>query len=175
MKSKAAAAFAAVVLTCAAASFFTVRANDTLPQVSLNTQNLAPRSIEELTRKVVTRDYAYAWQTMAEALEQNRLDLLDGYFTGTAKQNISRLIADQEKTDVRVRYQDHGHKLEALFYSPAGDAMQLRDHARLEIDVMDGPKVIHSEQVDLQYMVLMTPGADRWLVRDLEVVPEAKP
>ena len=61
------------------------------------------------------------------------------------------------------------------FLSPAGDAMQLRDHADLEINVMDGQKVIHSEQVNLQYMVLMTPGADRWLVRDLEVAPEAKP
>ncbi len=175
MKNKALVAFGAVVITCAAASFFTVRADDSLPQVSLNTQNLAPRSIEELTRKVVTRDYAYAWQTMAQALEQNRMDLLDGYFTGTAKQNISRLIADEKKTDIRIRYQDHGHRLDALFYSPAGDAMQLRDHARLEIDVMGGPKVIHSEQIDLQYMVLMTPGADRWLVRDLEVAPEAKP
>jgi hypothetical protein len=112
---------------------------------------------------------------MAQALEQNRTDLLDGYFTGTAKQNLTQLVADEKKTDVRVRYLDHGHKLEGLFYSPAGDAMQLRDRARLEIEVMDGQKVIHSEEVSLQYMVLMTPGADRWLVRDLEVAPEAKP
>ena len=45
----------------------------------------------------------------------------------------------------------------------------------LDIDVMDGDKVIHSEQVNLQYIVLMTPGADRWLVRDLEIMREAKP
>jgi hypothetical protein len=152
-----------------------VGADDSLPQVSLNADNLGPRSIEDLTSKVVVRDYAFAWQTMAQALDQNRVDLLDGYFTGIAKQNLVQLIADQKKTDVRVRYQDHGHKLEAVFYSPAGDAMQLRDHAHLEVDVMDGQKVIHTEQVNLQYVVLMTPGADRWLVRDLEVVPEAKP
>jgi hypothetical protein len=169
------AAFAAVVVISATASLFTVRADDSLPQVSLNADNLGPRSIEDLTSKVVVRDYAFAWQTMAQALDQNRVDLLDGYFTGTAKQNLAQLIADQKKTDVRVRYQDHGHKLEAVFYSPAGDAMQLRDHAHLEVDVMDGQKVIHTEQVNLQYVVLMTPGADRWLVRDLEVVPEAKP
>jgi hypothetical protein len=169
------AAFAAVVVISATASLFTVRADDSLPQVSLNADNLGPRSIEDLTSKVVVRDYAFAWQTMAQALDQNRVDLLDGYFTGIAKQNLAQLIADQKKTDVRVRYQDHGHKLEAVFYSPAGDAMQLRDHAHLEVDVMDGQKVIHTEQVNLQYVVLMTPGADRWLVRDLEVVPEAKP
>lgn len=163
------------VVMFAPASFVIVRADDSLPKVSLNADNLGPRSIEELTSKVITRDYAFAWQTMAEALEQNRPDLLDGYFTGTAKQDLTQRIADQKKTDVRVRYLDHGHKLDAIFYSPAGDAMQLRDHANLEVNVMDGQKVIHSEQVNLQYIVLMTPGADRWLVRDLEVAPETKP
>ncbi len=169
------AAFAVAAVILAPASLYKVRADDSLPQVSLNADNLGPRAIEDLTSKVVARDYAFAWQTMAEALEQNRTDLLDGYFTGSEKQNLAQLIADQNTTGVRVRYLDHGHKLDALFYSPAGDAMQLRDHANLEIDVMDGQKVIHSEQVNLQYMVLMTPGADRWLVRDLEVAPEAKP
>ncbi len=168
---------AAVLISVPASLFtvFTVRADDSLPRVSLNADNLGPRSIEELTSKVVARDYAFAWQTMAEALEQNRPDLLDGYFTGTARQYLAELIADQTKTNVRLRYVDHGHKLDAIFYSPAGDAMQLRDHADLEINVMDGQKVIHSEQVNLQYTVLMTPGADRWLVRDLEVAPGPKP
>lgn len=162
------------VLACAAGSF-NVSADGSLPQVSLNADNLGPRSIEERTSQVIPRDYANAWQTMAQALDQNRSDLLDGYFTGLAKQHFLQLISDQKKTGVRIRYQDHGHKLDAVFYSPAGDAMQLRDHAHLEIDVMDGDKVIHNEEVNLQYTVLMTPGADRWLVRDLETVPEAKP
>ncbi len=166
---------AATLILSAPASLFTVHADDSLPKVSLNADNLGPRSIEELTSNVIARDYAFAWQTVAEALEQNRPDLLDGYFTGAAKQDFTKLIADQTKTDVRIRYLDHGHKLDALFYSPAGDAMQLRDHANLEVNVMDGQKVIHSEQVNLQYIVLMTPGADRWLVRDLEIAPEAKP
>lgn len=168
----------AVVITAlifASASLVTARAEDSLPKVSLNADNLGPRSIEELTSKVIARDYAFAWQTLAQALDQNRPDLLDGYFTGNAKEDLAKLIGDQKKTNVRVRYLDHGHKLDALFYSPAGDAMQLRDHADLEINMMDGQKVIHSEQVNLQYIVLMTPGADRWLVRDLEIAPEAKP
>jgi hypothetical protein len=168
-------AFSVASIMFVIAPQFTVAADDSLPQVSLNADNLSPRSIEDLTRKVVARDYAWAWQTMAQALEQNRVDLLDGYFTGVAKQSISQLIADQKKTNVRVRYQDRGHKLEGLFYSPAGDAMQLRDHARLAVEVIDGQRVMHSEEVSLQYVVLMTPGADRWLVRDLEVAPEAKP
>jgi hypothetical protein len=69
---------------------------------------------------------------------------------------------------VRVRYIDHGHKLEAVFYSPSGDAMQLRDRAQLGIEIVDGDKMVHREDVTLNYLVLMTPGADRWLVRDLQ-------
>lgn len=49
--------------------------------------------------------------------------------------------------------------------------MQLRDEANLEMQILDGGKLIQSEQIKQTYLVLMTPGADRWLVRDLESVP----
>jgi hypothetical protein len=145
-----------------------------LPKVQLNADNIAPRPIEDRTSEVVPRDYARAWQNMVQALDQNRADLLDGYFTGYAKDNLSKLIADQKRTGIRVRYVDHGHKLDALFYAPAGDAMQLRDHAQLEVQILDGGKLIHSEQLTQTYLVLMTPGADRWLVRDLETTEAAR-
>ncbi len=148
-----------------------VSAESGLPSVQLNAENLAPRAIEDRTSEVVPRDYAYAWQTMTQALDQNRTDLLNGYFTGYAKEKLTKLIADQKRTGIRVRYIDHGHKLQALFYAPAGDAMQLRDEANLEMQILDGGKLIQSEQIKQTYLVLMTPGADRWLVRDLESVP----
>jgi len=141
-----------------------------LPKVELIARDLQPRPIEDLTQKSITRDYAYAWKTLTMALDQNRPDLLDSYFTGLAKTNFSQLIADQRRTGVRVHYLDRGHKLNAVFYSPAGDAMQLRDQADVEIQVLDGTTTIHREQATLHCLVLMTPGADRWLVRDLETV-----
>jgi hypothetical protein len=137
-------------------------------KVELNADNVGPRSIEDLTQKSIGRDYGYAWQTMAAALRENRKELLDGYFTGSAKATLAEQIADQKKSGVRVRYSDHGHKLDAIFYSPSGDAMQLRDRAQLEVEIVDGDRVIHREDVILNYLVLMTPGADRWLVRDLQ-------
>lgn len=145
-----------------------------LPEVQLNASQIGPRPIEDLTRQSVSQAYAYAWQTMAEALAENRADLLDGYFTGFAKQNLTDKIAKQQKTGMHVRYTDLGHKLNALFYSPAGDAIQLRDQAHLRIEIFDGGKVIDSEEVHLQYMVLMTPGADRWLIRDIQSTPAEK-
>jgi len=151
-----------------------VAADSAVPQVELNANDPGPRPIEQLTSEVITRDYARAWQTMAEALASDKDNLLDGFFTGRAKEDLSNLIAQQRQTGIHTRYVDHGHKLVALFYSPAGDAMQLRDQAQLEMQIFDGQKLIDSERVSLQYIVLMTPGADRWLVRDLECVPESE-
>ena len=152
-----------------------VLAEQPLPLVQLYAGNLGPRKIEDLTEKSISRDYALAWQNLSQAVEQNRADLLDAYFTGLAKDDFAQLIGDQKSSGAHIRYLDHGHKLEALFYSPAGDAMQLQDQAQLEIQYLDGDKVIQSEQVTYHYIVLMTPGADRWMVRDLENAPQSKP
>jgi hypothetical protein len=158
-----------IVMTSASMGLLpSVSAEKDLPRVQLNADNIAPRPIEDRTREVVPRDYAHAWQNMVQALDQNRADLLDAYFTGFAKDNLTKLISDQKRTGIHVRYVDHGHKLDALFYGPVGDVMQLRDRAQLEVQILDGTKLIHSEQLTETYLVLMTPGADRWLVRDLE-------
>lgn len=149
-------------------------ADSGLPHVELSADKIAPRAIEDRTSEVVPRDYAYAWQSLAEASASNRTDLLDGYFTGWAKENLSALIATQKRTGVHIHYVDRGHKLTALFYAPAGDVMQLRDQAQLERQVFDGDKLIDDQPLTLEYMVLMTPGADRWLVRDLEATPEVR-
>ena len=166
---------AGLVIVCFSFLQSQIHAAGSLPQVELNADNVGPRGIEELTSKTITRDYANAWKTMAEALDKNRPDLLDGYFTGFAKDKLAQLIAQQKQTGIRIKYDDRGHKVDALFYSPSGDAMQLRDRAQLGIEIRDGGKVIHNEQGTVQYLVLMTPCADRWLVRDLVTTPEVKP
>jgi len=136
---------------------------------------VGPRQIEELTGKSIPRDYALAWQTMAQALENNRTDVLDGYFTGFEKDELTQRVKSQIKSGLHTRYQDRGHKLEAIFYAPAGDAMELRDRAQLDMQVLDGGKVIYEEPVIVEYVVIMTPGADRWLVRQLQAVGTQKP
>lgn len=147
-------------------------AADARPHVELNADAIGPRPIEELTGNNITRDYAFAWDTLAQAMDNDRADLLDGYFTGFAKKTFVSAIAEQKKNGLHVRYVDHGHKVQAFYYSPNGDAMQLRDLAQLEIQIFDKSKLIHSEQVTLHYLVLMTPAADRWVVRQLEAVPD---
>lgn len=142
-----------------------------VPQVQLNVAGAAPRQVEDATEQAIARDYAKAWKAMAAARDQNRPELLQAMFVGVAKDEIEQAIRDQQQSNVRVRYIDHGHKLQAVFYSQEGSAMQLRDTASVGVQILDGNSVVHSEDATVNYLVLMTPAADHWQVRMLQGVP----
>jgi hypothetical protein len=141
------------------------------PQVRLDADGLAPRPIEELTGTRIAQYYARAWHDLASALDSSRADNLGEEFTGFAKDQLAQRVAEQKQTGVHVRIVDHGHQLKAIFYSSDGTAMQLVDQAQLEVQTFDGSKLLDAQNATHQYMVLMTPGADRWFIRDLEEVP----
>jgi hypothetical protein len=143
------------------------------PQVRLDAEGLAPRPIEELTGTTIAHHYALAWRDMAAALESGQADTLSDEFTGLARDRLKQRISEQNQTGVRVRIVDHGHQLKALFYSSDGTAMQLIDHAQLEVQTFDGNKLLETQTGPHEFMVLMTPGADRWYVRDLEEVSKS--
>jgi hypothetical protein len=166
-----------LVLAAALIAFYVgyLHADEPAAKIDLNTDTLGPRTIEELTEKSIVRDYGLAWRTLRDSLNHNQPGALEGYFTGFAKDDFSRLVQSQLKTGVHVRYSDRNHRLTAIFYSPSGDAMQLRDRATLEMQILDGTKLLSTQQVTRNYLVLMTPGADRWLVRDLQSIPEGRP
>lgn len=140
------------------------------PQVHLDAEKLGPRPIEELTGTAIARSYAQAWRDMAAGLDSDRSEGLGDVFVGNALAHLNQRIADQRQTGVKVHIVDHGHNLKAVFYSTDGTAMQLLDRAQLEIQTFDGSKLIDSQTVPREYVVIMTPGADRWYVRNLEEV-----
>ena len=140
------------------------------PQVHLDAEKLGPRPIEELTGTAIARSYAQAWHDMAVALDSDRSEGLGEVFVGGALDQLNHKIADQRQTGVRVHIVDHGHNLKAVFYSTDGTAMQLQDQAQVEIQTFDGSKLIHTQTVPREYVVIMTPGADRWYVRNMEEV-----
>jgi hypothetical protein len=142
------------------------------PEVRLDADSTRGRQVEELTKKAVARDYASAWRSLAEALGNNNAGLLENDFVGVAQQKLQERVAEQAKAGLRTRYIDHGHQLDVLFYSPEGSSIQVRDTARLEIQVLDGETLVHSEQVTLHYISLLTPTEVRWKVRLLQAVPE---
>ena len=141
------------------------------PVVSLNTGNAAPRQVEETTEKAVARDYAAAWQAMGTALEENRSDVLTPNFAGAAAEKLAATIEQQRKGGMRQHIVDRGHHVDVVFYSPEGSAMELHDTASLQLQLLDGSTVVHSEDVTIHYVVLLTAAENSWKVRVLEAVP----
>lgn len=148
-----------------------VTAADTGRNIKLDASDAGPREFEEQTQKSIVRDYGRAWATMEDALEHNNARVLEQYFAGVAKDKLGQAVAEQQKSDVRVRYLDRGHSLKALFYSPEGSAIEVQDTAQIEMQVLDGGKLVHTEQLTQPYLVLFTPAEDRWKVRLLEPLP----
>ncbi len=168
---------AIVVAFVTATMFILLRQNDDHvlaaghPEVTLNVQNTTPRQIEDTTQKAIERDYAAAWQALAEALEQDRPDFLAANFVGAAHEKLAHTIEEQRKAGLHQRYVDKGHRANAVFYSPEGSAIELQDVAELQIQVLDGDKVLHSEDVTVHYVALLTAAENSWKVRVLEAVP----
>ena len=146
------------------------RAESNRPEDQLAVTHAGPRQVEDTTKKAILRDYSEAWRAMTTALDDNNAAALDSSFIGTAQEELMARIQDQKRTGVRTRISDSGHNLEAVFYSPEGSALQLHDSANVEIELLDGGTVIHSEQTTLHYVVLMTVTEDRWKVRLFQAV-----
>ena len=150
---------------------FSANAADSTTQVQLDATKAGPRAVEGLTERAVTRDYRNAWTNLAQALEFNSLDSIQGLFTGDAKRVLTATIASQQKSGLRQRYADQIHKLEAVFYAPEGDVIVLHDTAEYQQQLLDGGKLIQDDRVAIHYVVLMTPSADGWVVRYFQAVP----
>ena len=163
--------FGLLAVLIAAAAPLLLSAAETGFAVVLDASQSQPRHVEETTMASVQRDYGHAWHSMAAAMEENKVALLGSDFVGLAKEQLSQAIAEQGKSGLKRRYIDHGHQVRVVFYSPDGSAMELQDTVRLEIQLLDGGKVVFSDQGTFHYLALMTPAENSWKVRLLESVP----
>src|ERR1700722_10237052 len=148
-------------------------AADANVQVQLDAKKATPRAVESLTERGILRDYRFAWVSMAQALELNTVDPLEGPFAGEAKKWLRDTVTSQQRSGLTRQYTSQEHHLETVFYAPEGDVMELHDTAEYELRISDGGKIIHDEHVVMHYIVLMTPGADRWVIRRLQAVPQS--
>jgi hypothetical protein len=156
----------------AAAFWHQAFAADSSPQVTLNVSKATPRQLEPLTQNAILRDYKFAWATLEIALQSNSLASLNGLFVGEAGAHLAAEVKSQQANGLASRYTNQSHKLEAVFYSPEGDIVELHDTAEYDFEVLDGSKSVHSDHAVVHYIVLMTPGADRWVIRHLQAVPQ---
>ncbi len=161
----------ALVWCAALALTFSVRADQ--PAVRLEPTNLqGPRVLNEQTKAAVIRDYLQAWQSARTALQQNRVDLLNRDFVGTAKDKLADTIRDQVTMGISTRYLDQSHDLQIIFYSPEGLSVQLVDNVEYEVQVADHGKTQAAQKMHARYVVVMTPAEVRWRVRVFQGGPE---
>jgi hypothetical protein len=143
---------------------------ETSPKVTLNVSRAGPRTVEAMTEHSILRDYIFAWENLAHTLEANAPDLLNGSFTGAAEAQLNESVINQRRSGVSSRYLNQSHKIDAVFYAPEGDLIELHDTAQFNLMIVDGNNKIYDQPVEAHYVVLMTPGADRWVVRQFQEV-----
>jgi hypothetical protein len=143
------------------------------PTVRVEPANIeGPRVLNDQTKAAVIRDYLEAWQSMRAALLQNRSNLLDRDFVGTAKDKLVDTIQDQVTMGISTRYLDRSHDLQIVFYSPEGLSVQLVDNASYDVQLIDHGKIQATQTEHARYVVVMTPAELRWRVRIFQSEPE---
>jgi hypothetical protein len=131
------------------------------PGLRVESTNAGPRVLEEQTRASVVRDYLQAWQSLGAALSENRADVLDQSFVGTAK----------EKLGIQTVYRHPTHDLAVIFYSPDGLSIQLLDNIEYNLEIRDHGRVLASQPVRSRYVAVLTPAEATWKVRILQAEP----
>lgn len=132
-----------------------------------------PRPLAPQTQQAVIRDYLEAWHSLSGALAQNRPDLLNSDFAGTAKEKLSGTIQQQIALGLRARYQDRSHDIRVVFYSPEGLSIQLIDNVDYDMQLIDHDKILTTQSVHERYVVVLTPSEVRWRVRLFQGEPES--
>ncbi|MGD0181301.1 MAG: hypothetical protein ABSC15_15925 [Terriglobales bacterium] len=83
-------------MACSLLITLSVQASDQ-PAVHVGpTDSVGPRVLEKQTEEAVIRDYLQAWRSLSSALEENRADLLNPDFVGTAKEKLVDTVREQE-------------------------------------------------------------------------------
>ena len=136
------------------------------PSVRVESPKLdGPRQLQEQTAKAAVNNYLESWQSMIDALNQNRPELLDRDFIGSAREKLALTIKEQKAHGVSTRYRDRSHDIRILFYSPDGLSIQLADTVAYDLQLLDHDKQIGSQSVQTRYIVVLTPTEVRWRVR----------
>jgi hypothetical protein len=137
------------------------------PADARNTPNL-----RDQTASAAIQNYVQAWQTLKIAFQQNRSDLLDKDFIGTAEDKLSETIQQQRALGIRTHYQDRAHDIRIVFYSPEGLSLELRDSVDYDVQVFDHDQVGPPQHLRATYIVVMSPTETRWRVRVFQAEQE---
>jgi len=131
-----------------------------------------PRPLQEQTGKAAIRDYLQSWQRFNGAFEQNRTDMLDPFFVGTARDKLAAAIQQQALAGISTRYVDRAHDIKIVFYSPDGLSIEMTDSVDYDVQLLDHGKVKNQQHVRSRYVIVLTPAEVQWRVRVFQAEPD---
>ena len=130
--------------------------------------SVGPRPLEQQTRTAIVRDYLEAWQSMSNALADNRPALLDDSFVGLAKEKLADTIRAQSASKIQSSYHELSHDLRILFYSTECLSIQLADDVEYDVEVRHDGQSFGTQHIKTRYLAVLTPTESRWKVRILQ-------
>jgi hypothetical protein len=143
------------------------------PTIRVDAGAVGPRALEDQTKTAVVRDYLQAWKSMSQALQENRVDVLDTSYLGLAKEKLAEAVREQRELGIKTNYRDLSHNLKIVFYSPEGMSVQLVDTVEYDMQIVDQDQVLAPPQhVRARYVAVLTPTEVRWKVRVFQAQPE---
>jgi hypothetical protein len=146
-----------------------------LAQATVHVESPDPngtRTLREQTASAAIRNYLQAWEGFHSAFEQNRADLLDRDFIGTAKDKLTDTIEQQKTLGIRTSYQDKAHNIQIVFASQEGLSLELIDDVEYDVQLIDHDKPGAMQHVKTRYIAVMTPTETKWRVRVFQAIPE---
>jgi hypothetical protein len=152
----------------AASSLALAQAQVRVEPVNLN----GPRTLDQVTQNSAIRNYLDAWKNMSAALGENRSELLDQDFVGTARDKLGDTIRQQTNAGVHTAYTDRSHDLQIVFYSPDGLSIELIDKVEYDVQLVDHADAMAARHVTAKYAVVLTPAEARWKVRVFQAATE---
>ena len=131
-----------------------------------------PRQLQQQTQDAAIRNYLQAWRTLATAMDQNRVDVLDQDFSGIAHDRLVSGIQQQIAAGIHSRYRDKAHDIQIVFYSPEGLSIELTDNVDYDVEALDHDKVLTTQHAHARYVVVLTPSEVRWRIRVFQAQAE---
>lgn len=142
------------------------------PTVRIEAANLqGSRPLQQQTGAAAIRNYLESWQALIAALEENRVDLLEPDFAGSARDTLAATIQQQIALGISTRYQDREHDLQLVFYSPEGLSIELTDNIEYDVQFLERGRVKTTQHVSTRYVIVLTPAEVRWKVRVFQGTP----
>lgn len=127
------------------------------------------RTPDPIARDLLAQAYERAWLEWNLAHARNDPAGLSTAFSGPTLARMRDLIAENAAQHVRIAQTDTSHRLRLVFYSSDGMLAALRDEQSTEARFVydESGALLHAEQTESAYSVVLVQEDGRWLVRHL--------